>query len=190
MRRSITALLVALVALGGLVVPAHAGSISGTLEGDSTLTPTGPPGIFLQNFTGDGDDTTFGPFTPQSQSTIDFSNPPNILISNGTFLETFPFGTLFGTSSGSGTASGMGTATVTIDLVFTGGTGVFTGASGEVIFTGTITSTGATTASIDGTYVGTLFGVPEPGTLALLAQAVALGAVVLVRQRRRQAMAR
>src|ERR1700675_1230268 len=101
MRRPITATLIALVATVGLAVHVQGGVITGTLSGDSTLTPTITPGVFVQNFTGDGDDTTFGSFTPQSLSTIDFSNPPAILISNGMFSETFLQGTLFGTSSGS-----------------------------------------------------------------------------------------
>jgi hypothetical protein len=188
MRRLITATLLALLALGGLAAPAQAGRISGELEGDSVFTPISP-GVFLQNFSGDGDDTIYGPFTPVSQSTVDFSNPPNILISNGTFTETFPHGTLSGTSSGSGTASGQGTATVTLDLVFTGGTGIFVGATGEATFTGTLDRTSPTTASISGTYVGTLSGVPEPSTLILLAHALVVGAVVLVRQPGRTATA-
>jgi hypothetical protein len=157
--------LAALVAMAGLAVPVRGEVIMGTLSGDSTLTPTGTPGVFVQNFTGDGEDTTFGAFTPQAQSMIDFSHPQAITISGGTFLETFEQGTLFGTSSGSGTASGHGTATVTIDFVFTGGTGLFAGDTGKATFTGTITSTGATTESIDGSYVGSLQGpaVPNPG---------------------------
>jgi LPXTG-motif cell wall-anchored protein len=151
------------VALAGLAAPVQAEAISGTFEGDATLTPTGTTGIYTQNFTGDGDDTTFGAFTPTSQSTIDFSSPPNIAISAGTFLETFTNGTLFGTSSGSGTASGKGTATFTIDVVFTGGTGLFTGYTGEATLTGTITQTSPTTESIsNGSYNGSLTAVPEP----------------------------
>jgi hypothetical protein len=156
------------VALGGLVVPVQADVITGTFEGDSTLTPTGTPGVFLQNFTGNGDDTTFGLFTPSSNSTIDFSNPPDILISNGTLSETFTDGTLEGTSSGSGIASGHGTATFTIDFVITGGTGNFAGDTGEATLTGTITQTSPTTESISGSYTGSLTPVPEPSTLVLL----------------------
>jgi hypothetical protein len=40
MRRPITATLVALVIMGGLNLPVQGGSISGTLSGDSTLTPS------------------------------------------------------------------------------------------------------------------------------------------------------
>jgi hypothetical protein len=190
LRYTITTFLVALVTMGDLVVPVQGGNISGTISGDSTLTATGTPGVFVQNFTGDGDDTTFGTFTPTSQSRIDFSKPPAILISNGMFLETFSQGTLFGTSSGSGTANDMGSATVAVDFVFTGGTGLFTGAKGEATITGTITTTSPTTESINGSYIGTLSVVPEPSSLALLVTAIAVGAVSAVCKRRREAMRR
>ena len=189
MRRPITATLVALVVMGGLVVPIQGGQISGTFEGDSTLTPASPPGFFVQTFTGEGDDTIFGSFTAQSQSLIDFSNSPNILL-NGMLFEIFPQGTLFGTTSGSGTASGHGTATVTVDFVITGGTGLFAGDTGEATLTATLTSTSTTTESITGSYSGSLSLVPEPSSLALLAPSLAVGAVVVVRRRRRKAMAR
>jgi hypothetical protein len=101
-------------------------------------------------------------------STIDFSSPPNILITAGTLSETFLHGTLLGTASGSGTASGHGTATVTIDYVITGGTGLFAGATGEATLTATITSTSPTTESIsNGTYVGSLTLVPDPALLPI-----------------------
>jgi hypothetical protein len=189
MRYSITLLL---VALGGVAVPARAGSLSGTFDGNSTLTPTGTTGIFIQNFTGDGDDTTFGSFTAQAQSTADFSNPPQIFFSDGMLLLTFSEGTLFGTGSGSGTASGQGTATFTNNFNITGGTGLFDGATGKVTLTGLITQTGPTTESIsDGSYVGTFStSIPEPSTLTLLAPAAAFGAAVVIRGRRREAAAR
>jgi PEP-CTERM motif-containing protein len=154
--------------LGALIAPARAGVITGTFTGDSTLTPTGTPGVFIQNFSGDGDDTTYGSFTPQSQSTIDFSNPPNILILNGLLSETFTNGKLMGTSSGNGTASGLGTAIFTIDFVITGGTGEFQGFTGEATLTGTITQTSPTTESLTGSYTGAIGVVPEPPTLFLL----------------------
>jgi hypothetical protein len=162
-------------------------SISGTISGDSSLTPAGPAGVFVQSFKGNGDDTIMGAFTSISQSLIDFSKPPAIVISNGAFFETFSGGALFGTSSGSGTANGNGTASVTIDFIFTGGTGLFAGATGEATVTGTITSTSSTTESITGSYVGTLSVVPEPTTLALFVPAIAVGAVTAVCRRRREA---
>jgi hypothetical protein len=185
MIRSVAATLTALVVMGGLDLPVHAGPISGTLSGDSTLTPTGTPGVFVQNYTGDGDDTTYGSFTVSTHSIVDFSQPPDINILHGSFLESFSQGTLFGTSSGSGTASGMGTATFMADLVITGGTGIFAGATGDATATGTLTSTGPTTESSTAFYTGSLATIPEPGSLALLVPA----AVVLFRRRRRAAMA-
>ena len=53
-------LIALLVIPGGLAGPVSRGSLSGTFEGDSTLTPTGTQGIFTQNFTGDGTDATYG----------------------------------------------------------------------------------------------------------------------------------
>jgi hypothetical protein len=173
------------MALWGVVVPAHAGSISGTFDGEATLTPTGTSGVYISNFTGDGDDTTFGSFSPSSQSTIDFSNPPHITVSNVMLQEVFSDGTLFGTGSGSGMGNGHGTATFTADIVFTGGTGIFAGATGEATLTGMITQTSPTTETIsNGSYTGSLQLVPEPGTLAMLAPAFALGLGVVVRQRK------
>jgi hypothetical protein len=166
-RHANTTALVALAAIAGLVVPVQGGSISGTISGDSSLTPAAPAGAFVQSFKGNGDDTILGAFTSISQSLIDFSKSPAIVISSGAFFEVFSGGTLFGTSSGSGTANGNGTARVTIDFVFTGGTGLFAGATGEATLTGTITSTSSATESITGSYVGTLSVGPEPTTLAV-----------------------
>ena len=187
MKRLVTVPILVLMSLWGLAASASAGLLSGTFDGDATLTPVSP-GIYTQSFTGDGDDVTYGAFTPSSTSTIDFSKPPQILISDGMLLMTFTQGNLFGTGSGGGTASGNGTATFTIDFVITGGTGLFAGALGEATLMGTITQTSPTTETIsNGTYTGS-FVVPEPSTLILLSPAVALGAVVLVRQRRRKAV--
>jgi hypothetical protein len=144
MRRSITLPLVALVVLGGLAAHARAGSISGTVSGDTTLTPISP-NVFLQSFSGEGDDTVLGSFTMQSQSTIDLSNPLDIIISNGTCSQTFADGTLTGTCSGTGTTTGMGTGTFETEIVFAGGTGLFAGATEEMTVTGTEISTGPMT---------------------------------------------
>jgi len=159
------------LALIALAAPVQAStiSLSGTLAGDSTNTPTGTPDVFVQNFTDDGIDVTYGIFTAQSHSTLDFSNPPQILISDGAFTEVFAQGKLFGTSSGNGTATGQGTATVTLDLVFTGGTGLFAGFTGEGTATETITRNSPTTESLTGNYTGELTSaVPEPSTWAML----------------------
>jgi hypothetical protein len=182
MRRSIIAPLVALVALGSFVVPARAGAISGTLSGITTLTPI-EPDLVIQNLTGTGSDTVLGPFTMQSRSTVNFTNPLDIIISDGECSQTFADGMLFGTCSGSGTTTGPDTGTFQTVIVFTGGTGFFLGATGGMTVTGTETSTGPTTGTITATYVGTLSSVPEPGGLALLTPAIAAGAIVLVRRR-------
>jgi len=171
--------------MGGFAVSVYAGPISGSLSGDTTLTPTATPGVFTQNYIGDGNDTTFGSFTLQSTSTVDFGHPPNIVISDGMFTETFSDGTLFGTSSGDGTASGLGSAQLTLDLVITGGTGLFAGNTGEATSLQTIMSTSPTTGAGSGTYVGTLSTVPEPSSLALLAPAT----LFVFYRRRSRAMA-
>ena len=169
MMRSVAAAFVAIMLLACAAAPSHAIPISGTFSGDSVLTPTATPGVYSQSFSGDGDDNTYGAFTSHSQSTVDFSHPPTISISGGQFTETFTNGKLFGTSSGSGTANGQGAATATVDFLFTGGTGLFAGYTGEATATESITRTSATTDSITGSYTGTLTpSVPEPSTWAMM----------------------
>jgi hypothetical protein len=173
--KSCTSLIAGMVlGVAAFVVPTQAGTIGGTFDGVGTLTPTGTPGIYTQNFTGDGDDTTFGAFTATGHSMIDFSNPPSILLSEGAITETFADGTLFGTTSGGGTGNGHGAATFTIDLLITGGTGNFVKDTGEAILTGTITQTSPTTESITGTYTGSVPAVPELSTWMLLATGLAV----------------
>ena len=174
-------------AIAVCVTPMQASTIplNGTFDGTATLTPTIQPGIFISNFTGDGTDMTFGAFTLTSTSTIDFSNPPNIVVSNGKWSQMFNDGAIFGTSSGTGTASGLGTATFTFDIVVAGGTGHFAGSTGDLIVTGTITQTSSTTESVEASYSGTL-GVPESSTLTLLASSL-LGLALWRRSRCRPA---
>lgn len=71
-------------------LPACANPISGSFDGTATLTPTGTPGMFTHNFSGDGSDAVFGSFEPGGQSTVDFSHPPNIAITDGTLTNYFP----------------------------------------------------------------------------------------------------
>ncbi len=152
----------------------QASSISGALTGTSTLTATNSAGVYTQNFSGDGEDQTYGSFTPTGTATIDFSNPPNIIVSDGTFLETFSQGTLFGTDAGTGTASGQGSATLSLIYMITGGTGIFAGATGEAVASIVVTAAGVTTESESGTYAGNLSSTPEPGSLVLLTSATVL----------------
>ena len=151
--------------LAALVIPLHASQLTGTFDGVGTLTPTGTPGIFIQNFTGDGTDTTFGPFNIVGQSTVDFSNPPDFTITNGTITLTFSNGTLFGTVSGEGVGNGQGMGTFEGDFLIIGGTGQLDGITGDLALNGTIIRTSPTTETISASYRST----PEPSTLALLA---------------------
>jgi hypothetical protein len=163
----------ALIVVSGVMTSAKAAAISGSFDGVSTITPTGTPGVFTQSFSGDGDDTTYGSFTPTSTSTVDFSNPPNIVITNGMISLAFSNGTLVGTSSGTGKGNGQGVATFTADFVITGGTGIFANDIGNVMVTGTITTTSPTTEAIDASYTGSLTTVPEPSTVLLMAAGMA-----------------
>jgi len=158
---------ICLMAMVWLAGPALAQSITGSFDGVGTLTPTMTTGIYIDNFVGDGTDDTYGAFDATSMSTVDFSNPPLILITNGVLSEVFMNGTLFGTGSGSGTANGHGMATFMIDFVITGGTGVFEHLHGDAMITGTITQTGPLTEAVDATYTGTLV-TPEPSSLSLV----------------------
>lgn len=164
-----------LFALWFLPTPAHAARItlSGTFGGNATLTPTGTPGMFMENFSGNGTDATYGAFTISAQSTVDFSHPPNVTISNSILSETFTNGTLGGTSSGSGAANGHGSATFTGDFMVDDSTGIFAGYTGDVNVTGTITLTGPASAAISGSFRGAL-ATPEPAALTLLAAGLAL----------------
>jgi hypothetical protein len=183
--------LIVLVVLASFVTSSLANTIniSGTFDGDSTFTPTANTGVYAQSFSGEGEDTTYGSFTSSSQSTIDFSSPPTIAISDGMFLEKFSEGTLFGVSSGNGTASGLGTATVTLDFIFKGGTGLFAGDTGEITVTETITRTSPTAATIsNGSYTGTLItATPLPAALPLFA--TGLGAIGLFGWRKKRQIA-
>ena len=166
-----------------LIVPAYAGSIEGSFDGNATLTPTTTPGVFIQNFTGDGTDTRLGAFDLTSMSTVDFSNPPHIVITDSMLTETFSDGSLFGIGSGTGTGNGQGMATFMIDFVITGGTGIFAGDHGSVMAMGTITQTGPLTEAVsNATYTGNLV-TPEPSSLGLLFLGASMGYRFLVKRR-------
>src|SRR5690349_19328726 len=102
MKRSRAALFAGLLAFGCLTIPGNADTIhlSGTFAGSATLTPTGP-GIFQEILTGNGTDDSFGSFTINGMSTIDFSHPPSVTLSGGMIDLAFSEGTLGGESSGS-----------------------------------------------------------------------------------------
>ncbi len=162
------------MAVGTLPVYGDTISLGGTFDGNATITADGSPGLFTQNFAGDGDDNTYGSFTPTSQSLIDFSGRSDLTITDGTMTDVLDDGELFGTTSGSGAITGRGTATFTVDFEVTGGSGIFAGDTGEVTYTGTITRTSLTTESIEGTYTGSISTSPEPSTWPLLASGLGL----------------
>jgi hypothetical protein len=184
-RSNIAASVISVVLLAFHAGPAQADLISGNFGGASALSSTGTPGEFEQKFVGVGEDDVLGLFAIESESLVDFSDPPNLFIHDGMVTLFFANGSLFGTSSGMGVGSGMGTAVFELDLIFTGGTGIFAGATGEVSIMGTIVRTSPTTESIAASYAGRLNLVPEPSSLSLLGLGAAAGAGVLVRTRRR-----
>ena len=165
--RIFAATVIFLMSMVWLAAPAIAQSLSGSFDGVGTLTPTMTTGIYIQNFTGDGADDMYGAFDAASQSMIDFTNPPYIVITDTMWSQTFTYGILFGSGSGTGMGNGHGMATFTIDLDITDGTGIFDGLHGDVIVTGTITQTGPLTDAVDATYMGHLV-TPEPSSLSLL----------------------
>jgi len=173
---------VLLIATMWLAVPALAQSLSGSFDGVGTLTTTSMTGIYMQSFTGDGSDDTYGAFDAASQGMIDFSNPPRIVITDTMWSQTFSDGTLFGSGSGTGTGNGHGMATFMIDLAISGGTGTFEGLHGNIIVTGTITQTGPLMDAVDATYTGNLV-TPEPSSLSLLLLGAGFGYRLVVRKR-------
>ena len=121
MIRSLAATLFALVMMGGLAMSAQADSIptSGTVTGNSTLTPTGILGVFGSNFIGSGVDSVSGAFTATNTGITIFSSS-TAFTSSGTFIDVFAGGTVFGTFTENGTVTGATTSTITIDTVTTG----------------------------------------------------------------------
>ena len=182
MIRSLVVTLIALVIFGGLAAPAQADSTSstGTLTGNTTLTPTATLGVFKESFAGSGVDSVSGPFTGTNMGTLTFTSLTTF-ISSGTFVDVFSDGTLFGTFTGNGTEVGGGVTDVTNIALFTGGTGIFADVTGgEGTTTGTSTATGLLTASFTGTSTG-FITTPEPSSLGLLLAGIGL---VFVMQKR------
>ena len=180
--RLFAAAVVFLTAMVWLTTPAIAQSLSGSFDGVGTLTQTVTTGIYIQNFTGDGADDTYGAFDAASQGMIDFTNPPHIVITDTMWSQTFSDGVLFGNGSGTGTGNGHGMATFMIDLTITGGTGTFEGLHGDVIVTGTITQTSPLSDAVDATYTGNLV-TPEPSSLSLLLLGAGFGYRFVFRKR-------
>jgi hypothetical protein len=107
-------------------------------------------------------------------------------ISNGLF--TFDFGggnTFFGTMAGTITLPPVGgVAPFAETFTLTGGTGLFGGASGTLIASGTVTFNPSGTTNTHADFNGTINTVPEPTTLLLLGTGLA-GVGAAVRKRRK-----
>ena len=167
MKSAIFGLLIVLAGLGGLVAPARADLISGSLSGLATFTPISPV-VALDNFSGIGEDSLLGAFTVEEQSVLTFitvTSPAQFILSEGTFSEITPGGTVHGTASGTGAISTDGTLTSILDLAFTIGNGPLI--TEEVTFTGLAAPTGPQTVAISGSYRGSPSAVPEPGSVVL-----------------------
>ncbi|MDE2331011.1 MAG: hypothetical protein KGK16_09545 [Bradyrhizobium sp.] len=149
-----TALLASLLLATALADLAHANTIaiSGTFSGTGT---GGSPPVFTESFNGTGTDTTFGAFSGFESATVDTTNFPTIVLSNGSFQWTFATGELIGTFSGSGTSP-----TVSINFLITGG--LLPGDTGSATGTGSYYQT---TGTITGSYSGTISapGNEQPG---------------------------
>ena len=180
MIRSLAATLIALVMMGALAMPVLADSTptSGTLTGNSILTPTSNPYVYDASFSGSGVDTVSGSFTATNMGTDTFNSTFTSWTSSGAFEDIFATGTVFGTFTANGTVTGATTSTSTLDTVITGGTGIFAGDTGE----GTVIGTNTTTNSpmFVGTYTG-FITIPEPSSLALMLPGI--GLLLVMRKR-------
>lgn len=164
--------------LGSLAVPARADVIAGSLSGSATVTAISPI-VDFDTITGSGEDSLLGEYTLKEQSLLTFitsTSPADFILSEGIFFEILRGGTVIhavihGTASGDGAISTNGSLTSDLHLEFTIGTGTPT--TEEVMFTGVVVSTGPNTATISGSYSGSLSPVPEPSEMVLCGTVVA-----------------
>lgn len=166
-----------LVALAGFIASVQAATIpfsgteSGTLVEPITLIDSNLVGTAELSGSGSG---TFGSYTFTASSDLTIFGPSftNVSITNGTVTVTYSDGTLLGTTSGTGITNGT-IATDTINVIYTGGTGVFAGDTGTATILETVyVDSNTFTDSISGALTTT----PLPSTwLMLLSGFVGLG---------------
>lgn len=191
-RAGLLLLAAALVGTSGAQSATH--SFSGTR---SNTTPPGVPGgrcapAITVNF-GPGafaasGTSTLGNFSYVASHCIAAPPPGNYF--DGQFTWSFADGTVSGTHSGTLSTLGPGQFTILENLLFTGGTGRFAGATGSVVATGVLSfglfqGAPASFSTVD--FSGTINapGVPEPASWMLLISG--FGLVGSVSRRRRLA---
>lgn len=189
--------LAALAAIS-IAAPAIAGTtiLTGTR---SNVTPGGSPGgrcapaitvSFAPDAFSASGTSNLGAFSYTASHCI--AAPPPGAYYDGIFEWTLADGTLTGTHDGELTFGGApGLFNVVENLVFTGGTGRYLGASGFATFNGTVqfgTFNGAPGSAGEGSFTGRLTApaIPEPGTWALLI--AGFGVVGAAARRRRSSV--
>jgi hypothetical protein len=155
MKTNIYLRLAALLLTAGLVGPALAGEkvpFHGSLEGSftSTINP-GPPPVATIFGSGTGQATHLGRFTYEFPHTINFGIVPTAAIGTWTFVAANG-DTLIGDAVAHSSPVEPGVLLAVNEVVITGGTGRFAGASGELVIVSLVfQSTGTTLGSFEGT---------------------------------------
>ena len=130
--------------------------------------------------------SNFGAFTPTQSICV----MPPAPLTNGLFTWAFASGdTLTGTYSGALTGVFNPAITSVLDVtenyVITGGTGLFAGATGNILGLGTVTFTPGILPFANINLNGTITTVPEPATMLLLSTGLA-GVGAAIKKRRKK----